>query len=62
MTIENKYDLNAAILGNFSEKEIRNINPRIYFNTDHVDYWIAYKSEEYQFCYDFLIENRQLLQ
>jgi len=62
MTIKSKRDLNTAVFQNFSEKEMNNINPKIYFNPDYIDYWIAYKYEEYQFCYDFLIENRHLLQ
>lgn len=62
MNIKTKEELNAAIFENFSLNEISNINPKVYFNSVHISYWLAYKSEDYQFCFDFLVNNRNLLQ
>lgn len=62
MKIKTKEELNEAIFENFSISEISNINPKIYFNNEYICYWMAYKCGDYQFCYDFLLKNRDLLQ
>ncbi len=55
-------EFTQKILSEFSTTELCNINPRIYFNPKHIDYYMAYHSGEYQKCYDFLIEHKDLLQ
>ena len=49
------------ILETFTEDEIRNINPKIYSNPDHIEYWKAYHRGEYEWCFNYLVENRELL-
>ncbi len=61
MKIKTKDDLLAAICATFTESEIMNINPRVYSNPDHVDYWIAYHCEEYHKCCKYLLKNRTVL-
>ena len=50
-----------AIMVEFTHAEQVLINPRIYLNEGHTDYYIKYHSEEYNYCFDYLKENRDLL-
>ena len=49
------------ILETFTESEIHNINPKIYSNPDHIEYWMAYHRGEYEWCFNYLVEHRELL-
>jgi len=56
-----KEELNNKTSKELTPTENALINFNIYFNPDHVDYWIRFKMEDYQWCYDYLMENRHLL-
>lgn len=49
------------ILDTFTEEEIVNINPAIYSNPEHIEYWMAYHRGEYEWCFNYLLDNRHLL-
>jgi len=53
--------LEKWIINNLTMDEIKLINERIYFNPDHIDYYIAYKCGEYDKCIEYLKNNRHLL-
>ena len=42
-------------------EELALINPNIYFNPEYTNYYNDYHSEKYQKCYDFLMENKNIL-
>jgi len=56
-----KEQFNNKIFSNFEREEINLINKNIYYNENHLDYYIKYKSEDYKYCYKYLIDNRNIL-
>lgn len=36
-------------------------NNIIYLNPDHIDYWIAYHAEDFDFCYEYAMKNKHLI-
>lgn len=57
----NKDRFNLEIMDYFTIEEMSNINPRIYLNKDHIDYYMNYHLERYEWCLNYLKKNRNLL-
>lgn len=57
----NKEQFTSKLLDNFEIKELSLINTNIYFNKTHIDYYMKYHECDYEWCYDYLIDNRHLL-
>jgi hypothetical protein len=53
--------LNKRIERELKPSEIALINFNIYWNREHIDYYENYHLGDYQWCYDYLIKNRHLL-
>lgn len=45
----------------FSRAELERINPVLYLNPDHVEYYMMYKMEDYLGCQFYLLTHRNLL-
>lgn len=60
-TVTSKEELLAFIFAEFTDEEISNINPKIYLNPEHLDYYMDFHLGEYQKCLDYLLENKALL-
>jgi len=56
-----KEQFNQKIFNKFKIKEIALINTNIYYNEKYVDYYMKYNLGEYEYCYKFLNDNRNLL-
>jgi hypothetical protein len=56
-----KEDLTQKIYKNFTTKEVALVNPNIYSNPEYIDYYENYHAGKYQDCYEFLVNNRELL-
>ena len=56
-----KEQFNLELRLAFNYKELALINTNIYFNEEHIDYYISYNSAKYNECFNYLIENRNLL-
>ena len=56
-----KDEFNNKLFSEFSLEELSQINPKIYHNPDHIKYYEKYHSENYQWCFNYLIKNRSLL-
>tara|TARA_R110002096_G_scaffold66682_2_gene162190 strand:- start:20868 stop:21164 length:297 start_codon:yes stop_codon:yes gene_type:complete len=56
-----KTEFNQWVLAEFSMSELAKINREIYLNPDHVMYFVAYHAEEYEWCKQYLLDNRHLL-
>jgi hypothetical protein len=56
-----KVEFNKKILGEFSADELSNINPKIYWNPDHIDYYMKYNCGEYDWCWKYLLSHKGLL-
>jgi hypothetical protein len=56
-----KEELHKIILENFTENEIRMINPKIYSNKEHIEYYKKYHTGDYTYCINFLFTHRDLL-
>ena len=54
-------EFNKKIYLNFTYDELKNINPKIYLNKEHIKYYENYHLGKYKWCYDYLIKNRHLL-
>jgi len=55
----NEFD--KKLMETFSLAEIALINPNIYFNPEHVIYYMDYHLRKYDKCFEFLLKNRHLL-
>lgn len=55
-------EFNDLLLKEFSYDELSMINPAIYSNPSRLEYFMHYKAGRYRTCYEYLIENRSLLQ
>lgn len=60
--INTKNEFISSIFSTFLENEISNINPNIYLRIEHIEYYKNYHLGNYEWCFKFLIENRNLLQ
>tara|TARA_R110000772_G_scaffold24041_1_gene63751 strand:+ start:202 stop:399 length:198 start_codon:yes stop_codon:yes gene_type:complete len=60
--IKSKEEFNNKLFEMLTLDELKLINERIYSNEAHIEYWKSYHMEEYDYCIDYLIENRKLLQ
>jgi aminopeptidase-like protein len=56
-----KKEFAKKIFSTLSLEELQNINPVIYHNPDHIDYYIKFHEENYNWCWDYLMKNRTLL-
>jgi hypothetical protein len=56
-----KNKFNDWLFSTFSHEELSNINPVIYLNPDHIDYYMRYLSGDYKWCKAYLIKHRHLL-
>lgn len=45
----------------FSLLELALLNFNIYYNPDHIEYYMRFGAGDYAFCFDYLIRNRHLL-
>ena len=57
----NKHEFDSKLRKTFTFAELSLINPIIYFNEEHIDYYLNFKIGNYEECYDYLIENKSLL-
>jgi hypothetical protein len=59
---EFKVELNKI----FKTQDLLNISPAIYLHPDHIEYYENFHksmiTEDYQWCYDYLIKNRALFE
>lgn len=51
----------AKITKEFTRDELAKINPEIYLNPEHTVYFRHYHLGEYDWCWTYLIEHRDLL-
>jgi len=56
-----KHEFEAWVLDTFTPTELALINPNIYLNPKHIDYYETYHRGNYEECKTFLLENRHLL-
>ena len=56
-----KEELTKKIFREFKSSQVVLINFNIYLNTEHIDYYIKFNIGDYQWCYDYLIKNKNLL-
>ena len=56
-----KAEFNKKIFQEFDMNELQQINLKIYFNPDHIEYYEQYHCENYDWCFDYLIKHRNLL-
>jgi hypothetical protein len=56
-----KVELTTKICNELTDTQIKLINFNIYYNEKYIDYYINYNCGEYQKCYDFLINNLEIL-
>ena len=56
-----KDQFNSKIDKEFTPTENALINFNIYYNPEHIDYYQNFHAGNYQWCYDYLIKNRHLL-
>jgi len=56
-----KEELNRRTDMELTPTENALINFNIYYNEEHIEYYMKFHLEEYQWCYDYLMKNRHLL-
>ncbi len=56
-----KEELNKRTDRELTPTENALINFNIYYNEEHIEYYQNFQMGDYQWCYDYLIENRHLL-
>ena len=56
-----KKELETKILTELTSSEMALINPNIYWNEKYIDYYTDYVCGNYAKCWDFLMNNRDLL-
>ncbi len=56
-----KQEFSQWLVCELTAEELGLINPNVYLNPDHVDYYMAFKAGRYSECQKFLMDNRHLL-
>jgi hypothetical protein len=56
-----KNELNERLFNELTPTQLGLINFNIYYNKDYIDYYIDYNCGEYNKCYEFIMENLELL-
>jgi len=56
-----KKEFNALLDEMLTFEEMCNLNTAIYFRPEHIDYYINYHCEKYNFCLEYLEKHRHLL-
>ena len=56
-----KEEFNKKVMSSLKPKELVLINTNIYYNEDHIDYYMDHKMEKYEDCFKYLMEHRYLL-
>lgn len=56
-----KEEYQSKIFTELSMQELINVNPQIYFNPEHIKYYNNYQLGKYDWCWDYLMKHRYLL-
>ena len=56
-----KKQYNKRVFWEFDLEELTNFPDRIYSNPDHAEYYKKYQCGEFDWCWEYLLENRHLL-
>jgi len=56
-----KEEFHGKLFTELEMQELINLNPRIYFNPAHIKYYEKYHLGEYNWCWNFLMEHRYIL-
>ena len=59
--MKTKEEFNKRIFKELKNNEIALINFNIYYNPDHIEYYENFHMEKYNWCYNYLMSNRYIL-
>jgi hypothetical protein len=57
----NKEQFASKVDATFTQTEVLLIAYNILYNTEHQHYYLAFQLNDFDYCYNYLIENRHLL-
>lgn len=56
-----KIELTSRLFNELTDTQLKLLNFNIYYNPEHIDYYVDFQCGEYQKCYDFIMHNIDLL-
>lgn len=61
MTINTAKELNSKLISVLTYEELAYLNPNIYLNEDHLEYYMEFNADNFTFCYEYIMANIELL-